>query len=159
MGTAIIIYIVSIFMCKIIIQIGRRIIYMIFISPLKVFYGKCRQYSARPTRQERNSGNCSGFGLCCWSLALAGRQVGLWFAAWLGNVLIALWLGRNLTSPFDAFTQFFAIPEWLVAIACAILLWEWAAQRAVRKDAQSWLRARWLPGCFFLIWPSERHAT
>ena len=85
------------------------------------------------------------------ALALAGRQVGLWFAAWLsGNVLIALWLGRNLTSPFDAFTQFFAIPEWLVAIACAILLWEWAAQRAVRKDAQSWLRARWLPRLLFL---------
>ena len=85
------------------------------------------------------------------ALALAGRQAGLWFAAWLsGNVFIALWLGRNLTSPFDAFSQFFAIPEWLVAIACAILLWEWAAQRAARKDAQSWLRSRWLPRLLFL---------
>ncbi|SCM74849.1 Membrane protein-like protein [uncultured Desulfovibrio sp.] len=85
------------------------------------------------------------------ALALAGRQTGLWFAAWLsGNVFIALWLGRNLTSPFDAFSQLFAIPEWLVAIACAIFLWEWAAQRAVRKGAQNWLRSRWFPRLLFL---------
>lgn len=85
------------------------------------------------------------------ALALVGRQAGLWFAAWLsGNAFIALWLGRNLASPFDAFSQFFAIPEWLVAIACAILLWEWAAQRAGQKDSQSWLRSRWLPRLLFL---------
>lgn len=85
------------------------------------------------------------------ALAIAGKQAGLWFAAWLsGNVFAALWLGRNLTSPFDAFSHFFAIPEWLVAIACAILLWEWAAQRAGQKDAQSWLRSRWLPRLLFL---------
>ena len=45
-------------------------------------------------------------------LALAGRQAGLWFAAWISaNIFAALWLGRSLSSPLDALGQFFMVPE------------------------------------------------
>ena len=83
-------------------------------------------------------------------LAIAGKQAGLWFAAWLsGNIFVALWLGRSLTSPYDALGQFFVLPEWLLVIACAVALWEWAARRAGQKDVSSWLRSRWLPRLLF----------
>lgn len=111
-------------------------------------------------------------------LALAGRQAGLWFAAWISaNIFAALWLGRSLSSPFDALGQFFMVPEWLVAIACAIACWEWMARRAAtrlqqnlddgpdnRRDqsedqneclnnntahAQAWLCSRWMPRLLF----------
>ncbi|MBB5142964.1 DUF4401 domain-containing protein [Desulfovibrio intestinalis] len=83
-------------------------------------------------------------------LAIAGKQAGLWFASWLsGNVFVALWLGRSLSSPFDAFSQFFVLPEWLLVIACAVALWEWAARRAGQKESRAWLRSRWLPRLLF----------
>lgn len=106
-------------------------------------------------------------------LALAGRQAGLWFAAWLSaNIFAALWLGRSLASPLDALGQFFMVPEWLVAIACAIACWEWMARRAAARlhqraddgpsknegqheglknkvDAQAWLCSRWMPRLLF----------
>ena len=91
-------------------------------------------------------------------LALAGRQTGLWFAAWLvANIFAALWLGRGLASPFDALGQFFTVPEWLFAIGCAIVCWEWAGRRAVaslqqgtqQDDAYSWLCSRWMPRLLF----------
>ncbi|MDD4701215.1 MAG: DUF2157 domain-containing protein, partial [Desulfovibrio sp.] len=51
-------------------------------------------------------------------LAIVGKQTGLWFATWLsGNILAALWLGRSLSSPYDAFDQFFLLPESLLVIA------------------------------------------
>ena len=110
-------------------------------------------------------------------LALAGRQAGLWFAAWISaNIFAALWLGRSLSSPLDALGQFLMVPEWLVAIACAIACWEWMARRAAtrlqqnlddagdgagqskgqnesqRKNkahAQAWLCSRWMPRLLF----------
>lgn len=103
-------------------------------------------------------------------LALAGRQTGLWFAAWLvANIFVALWLGRGLASPFDALGQFFIVPEWLVVIGCAIVCWEWAGRRAVARlklragngtgngagqragqdDAHTWLCSRWMPRLLF----------
>lgn len=99
-------------------------------------------------------------------LALAGRQTGLWFAAWLvANMFGALWLGRGLTSPLEALGQTIIVPEWLVVIACAIVCWEWAAYRAARLAAyraasgvangagtdpsqaaqQPWFCSRWMP--------------
>ena len=106
-------------------------------------------------------------------LALAGRQAGLWFAAWISaNIFAALWLGRSLSSPLDALGQFFMVPEWLVAIACAIACWEWMARRAATRlqqnlddagnnpdqninqskntaHAQAWLCSRWMPRLLF----------
>ncbi|MGV6997073.1 DUF4401 domain-containing protein [Desulfovibrio sp. QI0430] len=110
-------------------------------------------------------------------LALAGRQAGLWFAAWISaNIFAALWLGRSLSSPLDALGQFFMVPEWLVAIACAIGCWEWMARRAAARlqqnlddagdgtgnnpdqninqnkntaHAQAWLCSRWMPRLLF----------
>ncbi|MFT4301840.1 MAG: DUF4401 domain-containing protein [Desulfovibrio sp.] len=83
-------------------------------------------------------------------LAIAGKQAGLWFASWLsGNVFVALWLGRSLSSPYDAFSQFFVLPEWLFVIACAVALWEWAARKAGQKESRAWLRSRWLPRLLF----------
>ena len=68
-------------------------------------------------------------------LALAGRQTGLWFAAWLvANIFVALWLGRGLASPTDALGQFFTVTEWLVVTACALVCWEWAAHRAAARS-------------------------
>ena len=95
-------------------------------------------------------------------LALAGRQTGLWFAAWLvANIFAALWLGRGLASPFDALGQFFIVPEWLVVIGGAMVCWEWAGHRAVARlergagngagqnadqaEAHAWLCSRWMP--------------
>ena len=91
-------------------------------------------------------------------LALAGRQTGLWFAAWLAaNMFGALWLGRGLASPLEALAQTIIVPEWLVGIACAIVCWEWAAYRASRPAAsgvgrkadrgadQPWFYSRWMP--------------
>lgn len=103
-------------------------------------------------------------------LALAGRQAGLWFAAWLAaNMFGALWLGRSLGSPLDALGQTLIVPEWLVAIACVVVCWEWAAYRAtlraVNKSVQqaddgtdhgvnhaaspateqTWFCSRWMP--------------
>ena len=70
-------------------------------------------------------------------LALAGRQTGLWFAAWLAaNMFGALWLGRGLTSPLEALGQTIIVPEWLVVIACAVVCWEWAAHRATIRAAK-----------------------
>ena len=70
-------------------------------------------------------------------LALAGRQTGLWFAAWLAaNMFGALWLGRGLTSPLEALGQTIIVPEWLVVIACAVVCWEWAAYRATIRAAK-----------------------
>lgn len=70
-------------------------------------------------------------------LALAGRQTGLWFAAWLAaNMFGALWLGRGLTSPLEALGQTIIVPEWLVVIACAVVGWEWAAYRATIRAAK-----------------------
>ena len=70
-------------------------------------------------------------------LALAGRQTGLWFAAWLAaNMFGALWLGRGLTSPLEALGQTIIVPEWLVVIACAVVCWEWAAYRATCRAAK-----------------------
>lgn len=92
-------------------------------------------------------------------LALAGRQVGLWFAAWISaNIYAALWLGRDLDSPFDALGQFFTVPEWLLAIGCAVVCWEWAALRAAARikqiaeqdDAHAWLCSRWMPRLLFV---------
>lgn len=69
-------------------------------------------------------------------LALAGKQTGLWFATWLvANLFVALWLGRSLTAPLDALELFCALPEWLVVVASALVLWEWAARRAQRRLA------------------------
>ena len=103
-------------------------------------------------------------------LALAGRQAGLWFAAWLAaNMFGALWLGRGLASPVDALGQFVAVPEWLVVIACAIVCWEWAGRRAAaslqhsgqqatpqttpqatqQDSAHLWLCSRWMPRLLF----------
>ena len=112
-------------------------------------------------------------------LALAGRQAGLWFAAWISaNIFAALWLGRSLSSPLDALGQFFMVPEWLVAIACAIACWEWMTRRAAARlqqnlddagddagnnpgqnidqskntahaHAQAWLCSRWMPRLLF----------
>ena len=103
-------------------------------------------------------------------LALAGRQTGLWFAAWLAaNMFGALWLGRGLTSPLEALGQMIIVPEWLVVIACAVVCWEWAAHRATIRaakksaqragnetgqgannaadhaPAQPWFCSRWMP--------------
>ena len=95
-------------------------------------------------------------------LALAGRQTGLWFAAWLAaNMFGALWLGRGLTSPLEALGQTIIVPEWLVVIACAVVVWEWAAYRAANRTAspavnriergadneaqQPWFCSRWMP--------------
>ena len=91
-------------------------------------------------------------------LALAGRQTGLWFAAWLAaNMFGALWLGRGLASPLEALAQTIIVPEWLVGIACTIVCWEWAAYRASRPAAscvgrkadqgadQPWFYSRWMP--------------
>ena len=88
-------------------------------------------------------------------LALAGRQAGLWFAAWLvANMFAALWLGRGIASPLDALEYFFAVPEWLVATACTLSCWEWAARRAAarpeRYAAQAWLCPRWMPRLLYL---------
>ena len=96
-------------------------------------------------------------------LALAGRQTGLWFAAWLAaNMFGALWLGRGLASPLEALAQTIVVPEWLVAIACAIVCWEWAAYRASRPAAsgvsletdqaadQPWFYSRWMPRLLFI---------
>lgn len=70
-------------------------------------------------------------------LALAGKQTGLWFAAWLAaNMFGALWLGRGLTSPLEALGQTIIVPEWLVVIACAVVCWEWAAYRATCRAAK-----------------------
>ena len=70
-------------------------------------------------------------------LALAGRQTGLWFAAWLAaNMFGALWLGRGLASPLEALGQTIIVPEWLVVIACAVVCWEWAAYRATIRAAK-----------------------
>lgn len=70
-------------------------------------------------------------------LALAGRQAGLWFAAWFAaNMFGALWLGRGLASPLEALAQTIIVPEWLVVIACAVVCWEWAAYRAAKKFLQ-----------------------
>ena len=83
-------------------------------------------------------------------LALAGKQAGLWFATWIsGSIFAALWFGRSLSSPLDAFAAFFALPEWLLVIACAIIAWEWAAWRAARHTSESWLRSRWMPRLLF----------
>lgn len=83
-------------------------------------------------------------------LAVAGTQAGLWFVTWIsGSIFAALWFGRSLSSPLDAFGAFFALPEWLLVIACAIIVWEWAARRAVRCAPQSWLRSRWMPRLLF----------
>ena len=112
-------------------------------------------------------------------LALAGRQAGLWFAAWISaNIFAALWLGRSLSSPLDALGQFLMVPEWLVAIACAIACWEWMTRRAAARlqqnlddagddagnnpgqnidqskntahaHAQAWLCSRWMPRLLF----------
>lgn len=83
-------------------------------------------------------------------LALAGKQAGLWFATWIsGSIFAALWLGRSLSSPLDAFGAFFALPEWLLLMALAIIAWEWAARRATRSAPDSWLRSRWLPRLLF----------
>ena len=55
-------------------------------------------------------------------LALAGKQAGLWFATWIsGSIFAALWFGRSLSSPLDAFTAFFALPEWLLVIALSLI--------------------------------------
>lgn len=103
-------------------------------------------------------------------LALAGRQAGLWFVAWLAaNMFGALWLGRALGSPLDALVQTLIVPEWLVAIACVVVCWEWAAYRATLRAAnksvqraedgtdhganhaaspateQPWFCSRWMP--------------
>ena len=112
-------------------------------------------------------------------LALAGRQTGLWFAAWLvANIFVALWLGRGLASPTDALGQFFTVTEWLVVTACALVCWEWAAHRAAARsernaerkagrtaaqddaqddaqdatqdDAQAWICSRWMPRLLYL---------
>lgn len=112
-------------------------------------------------------------------LAIVGKQAGLWFAAWLaGNIFLALWLGRSLVAPLDALEMFCALPEWLIVIACALILWEWAAQRALRGQARrsvgganpgaeqnathslkqgedqgngsAWLCVRWLPRLLFV---------
>lgn len=83
-------------------------------------------------------------------LALVGKQVGLWFTAWIvGSLFAALWFGRSFSSPFDALGAFFILPEWLLVIACAIIIWEWAARRAVQRARQSWLRSRWMPRLLF----------
>lgn len=111
-------------------------------------------------------------------LALAGRQTGLWFVAWLAaNMFGALWLGRGLASPLEALGQTIIVPEWLVVIACAVVIWEWAANRATCRAAktflqrgdngtdqaanqganrgaflgadQSWLCSRWMPRLLF----------
>ena len=99
-------------------------------------------------------------------LALAGRQTGLWFAAWfVANMFGALWLGRGLASPLEALAQTIIVPEWLVVIACVVVCWEWAAHRAVHRAAhlgahlgvdstdqgpndgaqQPWFCSRWMP--------------
>lgn len=76
-------------------------------------------------------------------LALAGRQTGLWFAAWLAaNMFGALWLGRGLASPLDALGQTIIVSEWLVVIACAVVCWEWAAYRATIRAAKK--SAQWV---------------
>lgn len=83
-------------------------------------------------------------------LALAGRQVGLWFTAWIvGSIFAALWFGRSFSSPFDALGAFFILPEWLLVIASAIIIWEWAARRAAQRAQESWLRSRWMPRLLF----------
>ena len=110
-------------------------------------------------------------------LAIVGKQAGLWFAAWLvANIFVALWLGRSLTAPLDALELFCALPEWLIVVACALILWEWAAQRALRglahrsvdganpgagqnakrsprqgedQNGSAWLCVRWLPRLLF----------
>ncbi|WP_374280860.1 DUF4401 domain-containing protein [Desulfovibrio sp.] len=112
-------------------------------------------------------------------LALAGRQTGLWFAAWIvANIFVALWLGRGLASPTNALGQFFTVTEWLVVTACALVCWEWAAHRAAARsernaelkagrtaaqddaqddaqdatqdDAQAWICSRWMPRLLYL---------
>ncbi|WP_291441558.1 DUF2157 domain-containing protein, partial [Desulfovibrio sp.] len=83
-------------------------------------------------------------------LALAGKQAGLWFVTWIsGNIFAALWFGRGLLSPLDIFGPFFALPEWLLVIAGAIIAWEWAALRAARRAPESWLCSRWMPRLLF----------
>ena len=83
-------------------------------------------------------------------LAVAGKQAGLWFVAWLsGNVFIMLWLGRNMTEPLEALGMFTTLPECLLALSVAIIVWEWAAWKFRGNVSYAWLESRWLPRLLF----------
>lgn len=83
-------------------------------------------------------------------LAVAGKQAGLWFAAWLsGNAFVMLWLGRNMTEAFEALWMFSTLPECLLALFVAVAAWEWAAWKFRGNAGASWLESRWLPRLLF----------
>lgn len=86
------------------------------------------------------------------ALAVAGRQSALWFVTWFsGNVFVMLWLGRSMDSPLAALGMFSLMPECVLALACAVVLWEWFAHRARLRDGKgrSWLLSRWFPRLLF----------
>lgn len=82
--------------------------------------------------------------------ALVGRQAVLWLVTWIVGSLFAMsYLGRTLNHPIDTFALFVLIPEYLLASALGLSIWEGAAYYTRSNSQQSWLRVRWLPRVFF----------
>lgn len=93
-----------------------------------------------------------------FALALAGKQSALWFVTWLSaNVFVMLWLGRAMSEPLEALGIFSLLPECVLALAAAVVVWEIAAgrhragkSRAAGEDvSHGWLGSRWLPRLLF----------
>lgn len=86
------------------------------------------------------------------ALSVAGRQPALWFVTWLScNAFVMLWLGRSMSGPLEAIGMFSLVPECVLALACAVAVWEWFACKARRRggEGDSWLQSRWFPRLLF----------
>ncbi len=89
------------------------------------------------------------WGIVLAALALVGRQAALWLAAWLvGSLAVMLYLGRNMSRPEEFFLLFGSLPEYMLAQALALVLWEGAARLTRRMPQHAWLQIRWLPRLF-----------
>ncbi len=83
-------------------------------------------------------------------LALAGCQAALWLTAWIvGSLFVLLYLGRTFSAPEEMLLLFGLLPEYVLAQALALALWEAAAYLTRGNARHAWLHVRWLPRLFF----------